>query len=474
MAIIRLQGKREKDAGIYYEVDSSDAPIGEGGMGKVYRGKSMNARTGVTRPVAIKFLFMDLPDQAIERARREAGIHLRNDNLIEMLGFIETDEDRNGTIVKHYHVVSELLQGISLADLINGETKGPDGKPLPFAVKKLEEYKKNPGNFAKEIIKSVLSGLMALHDAGYIHRDIDPSNIFLTVDGHVKLIDFGICKQMKNLASDAKALTVAGVFMGKPEYASPELALGDLKHQNQTTDIYSVGVLMYQCLTGKVPFEGTRFDVLDKQIKAKLPLNDIINKDLRRIIARACEKRQELRYQTAAEMRVDLESIDVKRPIDPRRKRMYIILASVAVLLIAGAAIGFGVYRDNVEKKRLSLMEKAYTDSLTMVMNRSVFFADSLTKVGIMHDEGYDADLVEAKRQYLNAAAASRKLAAKNITTPDFSGNEAVLDSALNQAYLELSEKAEILSSDPDPIVAQEAGNIKKRAEAIQQIRSKK
>ena len=182
MAIIRLQGKQEKEAGVYYEVDSSSTPIGEGGMGKVYKGKSVNTRTGVTRPVAIKFLFMDLPEQAIERARREASIRLRNDNLIEMLGFIETDEDRDGKIVKHYHVVSELLHGVSLSDIMQGKCEDPEGKEIPYARKLMNDFQKQPDHFAKTIIKAALSGLMALHDAGYIHRDIDPSNIFITED----------------------------------------------------------------------------------------------------------------------------------------------------------------------------------------------------------------------------------------------------------------------------------------------------
>ena len=140
MAIVRLQGQKEKAEGVYYEVDSSSVPIGEGGMGKVYQGKSVNTRTGVTRPVAIKFLFMDLPEQAIERARREAGIHLRNDNLIEMLGFIETDEDRDGKIIKHYHVVSELLHGVSLSDIIQGKCADPNGNEIPYARKLLNDY----------------------------------------------------------------------------------------------------------------------------------------------------------------------------------------------------------------------------------------------------------------------------------------------------------------------------------------------
>lgn len=465
MAIIRLQGKQEKEEGIYFEVDSSSTPIGEGGMGKVYEGKSVNTRTGVTRPVAIKFLFMDLPEQAIERARREASIRLRNDHLVEMLGFIETDEDRDGKIVKHYHVVSELLHGVSLADIMQGKCTDPQGREIPYARELMEQYKSDPDNFAKTIIKAVLSGLMALHDAGYIHRDIDPSNIFITDDKHIKLIDFGICKQTKNLTTD-KALTVAGAFMGKPEYASPELALGDLKHQNQTTDIYAMGVLLYQCITGKVPFEGTRFDVLDKQVKEKLPLNDIQNKALKRIITKATEKRQELRYQTAAEMRVDLESLDMRRAPDMQRRKMTYIYAAIGFVVILICVIGFV----NMSNKHQDLVDKNYIDSLTNVVNVNTRVADSLTNVGVKHDEGFDKVLIEAKQKYLQANEARALLEEKKVETPDFSSKEKQLDGVLREAMNELNEKAKTLKSDPDPYVSAAADEVQKRADDIKAV----
>lgn len=470
MAIIRLQGKQEKEAGVYYEVDSESKPIGEGGMGKVYKGKAVNTKTGVTRPVAIKFLFMDLPEQAIERARREASIRLRNDNLIEMLGFIETDEDRNGKIVKHYHVVSELLHGVSLADIIQGKCADPEGKEIPYARQLMNDFQKQPDHFAKTVIKAALSGLMALHDAGYIHRDIDPSNIFITDDEHIKLIDFGICKQMKNLTTNDKALTVAGAFMGKPEYASPELALGDLKFQNQTTDIYAMGVLLYQCITGNVPFEGTRFDVLDKQVKEKLPIKNVENKEMKRIITKATEKRQDLRYQTAAEMRVDLESLDVKRAMDPRRRRMMLLWGGLSLIIVICCTVGFVMYRNNVEQKRIALEQKNLTDSLTNVVNTGIHLGDSLSKVGAAHDEGYDLQLIKAKESYRAAADAAARLKARNIKTPDFSAKEKQLDGVMRQAAQELNEKADILSSDPDPVVVEEAKAIKQRADNLQKL----
>lgn len=470
MAIIRLQGKAEKEAGIYYEVDSAAKPIGEGGMGKVYQGKSVDTKTGVSRPVAIKFLFMDLPEQAIERARREASIRLRNDNLVEMLGFIETDENRDGVIVKHYHVVSELLQGVSLADLIQGKTTDARGIEIPYAKELLQQFRENPSEFSKTIIKNTLSGIMALHDAGYIHRDLDPSNIFITSDGKIKVIDFGICKLMKNLHNEDKQLTVAGAFMGKPEYAAPELALGDLKFQNQTTDIYALGVLLFQCMTGKVPFEGTRFDVLDKQVKEKIPMTDVKDKGIKRIIEKATEKRQELRYQSAAEMRVDLENLDMKRVMDPRKKRQIIFFSVLAVLLVAGSIVAFSIYKGDVDQRSAQLQDKAFVDSLNNVVNLNTHVADSLVALGIRHEEGYDSHLVKAKLCYIRINDAQKLLKEKNQPVIDYSGKETQLDGFLLQALDELNGKIEIFAGDNDPDILDAVKELEARVNAIKAL----
>lgn len=340
MATIRLQGETERRRGVYYQLDSNDEPIGVGGMGQVFKGICVDERTGATRPVAIKFMFDDLPPHAVERARREASIQLRNDNLVEMLGFIEIAERTPlGDVKMHYHVVSELLTGVSLSDLMEGKTTDREGDNVAFAVKLLQEYKNDPEHFARTIVMNVLSGLMALHDAGYIHRDIDPSNIMITNDGHIKLIDFGIAKQMKTLTTNDKGLTVAGKFMGKPEYAAPELVMGDIQHQDQTTDIYAMGVLLYQCIVGHTPFEGPRHEILEKQLKSKIPLNPIKNKALKGIIATACEKRQALRYQTSAQMRVALETMNSKPVGLTDNTKKIIAGVAAAVLLLVGVSV---------------------------------------------------------------------------------------------------------------------------------------
>ncbi|MDD6894541.1 MAG: serine/threonine-protein kinase [Prevotellaceae bacterium] len=469
MAIIKLQGESEKRRGLFYEVDSDMEPIGEGGTGKVYEGRCINTKTGETRPVAIKFMFADLPEQIVERARRESSIQLRNDNLVEMLGFIETESYVNNTIQKHYHVVSELLHGVSLTDIFDGKCTDAKGREIPYAKKLLNIYSKDPDHFAKIITINVLSGLMALHDAGYIHRDIDPSNIMITDDNHIKLIDFGICKQMDKLTTHDKVQTVAGVFMGKPEYASPELALGDIKHQNQTSDIYAVGILMYQCMLGHVPFEGTRYEILDKQVKVKLPAKNIKNVRLRRIVEKACDKKQELRYQTSAEMRVDLESLDIKRVMDPRKKRMLAIAAVCAILVIFGGLGSVYWYSSHKEAEHKALVEKNTRDSLVLIVKTSVKQAEDYANKGYMHDEGYDKYLVEAKRCYDKADEAVGKLETKDASF-DYSQKKQKLVDALVSARDELSVKADVLQSDSDPIVVEESKLIRKRIEEIEKV----
>ena len=350
MAILRLQGETEKKKGLYYEVDTSEPAIGEGGMGKVMKGTCVDVNTKVTRPVAIKFLYDDLPSHAIERARREASIQLRNDNLIEMLGFIEVETGTGANVHKHYHVVSELLHGLSLADLLDGKCADKSGKEIPFAKKLLKEHELDTVRFAKTIVKSVLSGLVALHDAGYVHRDIDPSNIMITDDGHIKLIDFGIAKQVNKLTTNDRSLTTAGSFMGKAEYAAPELALGDLKHQDQTTDIYAMGILLYQCIVGHVPFEGPSHIVLEKQIKKSIPLSLVKDKGIRKVIQCATDKDQSVRFQTASQMRVAMENLDGQRMQMKKSKKITIIVVFISLFLLVTAFIGVSYHKKNVEK----------------------------------------------------------------------------------------------------------------------------
>lgn len=472
MAIIKLQGAAEKRRNVSYRFDTDSLPIGEGGMGKVYQGLCVDERTGASRQVAIKFMFDDLPESAYERARREAEIQLRNDNLVEMLGFIETHEQRGTEVRRHYHVVSELLTGVSLSDVLEGRTKDRNGEDVAFAVKMLQDFKNDPEHFATVVVINVLSGLMALHDAGYIHRDIDPSNIMLTTDGHIKLIDFGIAKQMNSLTTSDKALTVAGKFMGKPEYAAPELALGDINHQNQTTDIYAVGILLYQCIIGHTPFEGARHEILEMQLKKKLPLDKIKNKNLRGIIATACEKKQELRYQTSAQMRVALENMDGSRPwIDPKKKMILVAAAVVLAVILVGAGL-IAKHKQDVAKEQAeqARIEQRISEQKAEIDAKSSaaagFFDEGLDK----EIDYYEQSLMKAYTAYGEAKKMAEAAPETGYSTDQLTQEMQKISACLDSAAVELSAQAEALETIGEAELAQ---SYRDRVKQIEDFKSK-
>ena len=375
MNIIRLQGNTEKRIGIYYEYDVDSTPLGEGGMGRVFKGYRVVERTGERMPVAIKAIYENIPERVVERARREANIQLDNDNLIRMYGFVETVTQLEGdTKCKvHYHVIMELLIGVTLEDIMNGVTSDQNGMQIPFAAEIYSQYTQNRDAAVVRIMKSILSGLMALHDNGFIHRDIDPSNIMLTIDGKIKLIDFGICKQIVSLESLDKALTATGVFMGKVNYAAPELVLGDVRSQNYTTDIYALGVLLYQLCTGHLPFTGTDQDILSANLRKSLPMGDVRRSDFKKIIRKATEKVQSKRYASVAELRVDLERISTNGANGGNGKLGIIVGVSVAVIFIIGAVLLLrNSNDDNIDEPivKQPTCEEIYQDAIVMVNQR--------------------------------------------------------------------------------------------------------
>lgn len=340
MSIKKLQGQIEIRKGIYYEYDDASTPLGEGGMGVVYHGFCIDERTGIRKEVAIKALHDDLPEEVYARAEREASIQMRHDNLVEMLGLISVFETNKwGESVSHHYVISEFLHGIELSDLLVGNFNRIEKGEDKFARELYAKYIKDRENTSIYIIKNILSGVLALHDKGYIHRDIDPSNIMVTSDGCIKLIDFGIAKNLKALGSNDKLMTAAGKFIGKAEYASPELVLGDVRNQNYTTDIYALGILFYRLLVGRLPFEGSQYEVLQHQLKIKIPVGNIDNKALAKVVKKATEKIQGNRYGSIAEFRVAIDIAEKYKPNIWNKYKPYFVLIPVISFLAIGALI---------------------------------------------------------------------------------------------------------------------------------------
>lgn len=395
MAIRKLQGSNEHNKGSYFEFDTEADVLGEGGMGRVYLGKRVD-ESGAVSPVAVKAMFEGLPDQVIERAKREASIQLHNDSLVHMYDFIETvDKDMLGTDIVHYHVISEYLDGISLENLILGKLEDRKGNVLPNIAKLYKEYTENREKIATDIIKRILSGVMALHDIGYIHRDIDPTNIMVTSDGKIKLIDFGVAKQLVRLNTADKGLTSSGQFLGKAGYAAPELVLGDVRHQNYSTDVYAIGILYYQLLTGHLPFEGTSYEMMESQLHKKIPLRGIHSHQIKKIIKKATGKKQSDRYSTSAQFRAAIDVIVYPEPWYINKTAMVgiagTVIAAIVICMIVGKKDDPSPTQEELYGKYLAKLNFNQPDSVT----------DGLAGMNKLAEDGYIPAMYQVAYTYM-------------------------------------------------------------------------
>jgi len=271
--------------------------IGEGGMGVVWKAED----TRLHRSVALKFFREEREQdpQAVDRHLREAraASALNHPNICSIYDIGEWHG-------RHY-IVMELLEGRSLQQHIGAE-------PL-----QLEE--------AIDLAIQITDGLAAAHAKGIIHRDIKPANIFVVTEGssapRAKILDFGLAKLSAgsgHLASEGDAtqtaltVTTPGAVVGTVSYMSPEQALG--KELDPRSDVFSMGVVLYEMLTAHRPFEGDTsaavFDaILNRAPTAPVELNDEVPAELDQIINKALEKDPALRYQSAADLGADLKRL---------------------------------------------------------------------------------------------------------------------------------------------------------------------
>ena len=275
--------------------------LGAGGMADVYLAEDQE----LGRNVAIKILNdrHAADDSFIERFRREAknAAGLSHPNIVSIYDRGEAE----GT----YYIAMEYLEGRSLKELI--VSRGP--APIKVSI-----------DYARQI----LAALAAAHRRGIVHRDIKPHNVLVNPEGRLKVTDFGIAR------SGASQMTEVGSIIGTAQYLSPEQARG--APVDQTSDLYSVGVVLYEMLTGQVPFTGdTPLEIAMKHLsevpKPPSELRPEVPHDLDLIVLRALAKDPAERYQSAEEMDADLARVADGLPVDPETET-----AATAVLSGSG------------------------------------------------------------------------------------------------------------------------------------------
>jgi len=312
------------------------ALIGSGGMGEVYR--AHDARLG--RDVAIKVLpaaFSADPDRLRrfeQEARAAAALNHPNILTVHEVGSFSADANAPASP----YVVSELLEGQTLRDALSG--------PLP--IRKVVDY-----------ATQIASGLAAAHDKGVVHRDLKPENLFITRDGRLKILDFGLAKLREpepvaagvTMAATRNLETGVGVVLGTAGYMSPEQVRAQpIDHR---TDIFSFGAVLYEMISGARAFRGeTAADTISAILRNDPPeltaLNAAVPPALERIVHHCLEKAPELRFQAARDIVFNLEALSASpvtssliAPAPPRRRRLgarAAVSAGVALAAVAAAA----------------------------------------------------------------------------------------------------------------------------------------
>jgi tetratricopeptide (TPR) repeat protein len=309
-----------------YEVQEM---LGRGGMGLVYKARDLR----LNRPVALKMLLAGAyarPEE-IERFLRgaEAKASLRHPNIVQV--------HEVGDLDGRPYLTMEFVDGGSLAQKLSGT-------PLP-------------ADQAAALLVTLADAVQAAHEGGIVHRDLKPANVLLTADGSPKIADFGLARRM----DDGAGLTLSGATLGTPSYMAPEQAQGKTREIGPAVDVYSLGAILYEMLTGRPPFRAETAAETTRQVIEEEPvppsrLNAKVPRDLETICLKCLHREPQRRYAGAAALADDLRRFMEGRPIQARpvgwgerfwrwcRRNPLAMALVVTALALVGLASGGGVW----------------------------------------------------------------------------------------------------------------------------------
>src|SRR5262245_26086125 len=269
--------------------------FGEGAMGVVYLAEQIS----LGRRVALKVIRPERSGLASAEARfqREAQAlaRLRHPHVVTVFA---AGEDRGVR-----YLAMELVPGRGLDEALAEAQARGETIPVPTALR-----------WAAQIARA----LECAHAAGIVHRDVKPSNVRIAADGRALLLDFGLARDL-----ESGALTATSDFRGTPYYASPEQVEPGRGEIDARTDVYGLGALLYECLTGRPPFVGETTEqvfhlILSKEPRSPREIQRAVTRDVETVVLTAMEKEPARRYATAAELADDLEALLEVRPIRAR------------------------------------------------------------------------------------------------------------------------------------------------------------
>jgi eukaryotic-like serine/threonine-protein kinase len=406
--------------------------IGRGGMGIVYEGLQVS----LNRRVAIKLLPSNLltNPRAVERILHEAkvaaslkhpGICTVHDAGIEdgvpsiAMEFIEGETLATRLSTARATGFPLALENttdvLSMLDSRDAEAQAA-GKEGPVKVPQKEEI---PGIL--DIVERTARALHAAHEAGFVHRDIKPGNIMVSRSGEPVILDFGLAQDVEG----GKRLSVSGELLGTPAYMSPEQIAAGRIQVDRRTDVYSLGVTLYEALTYRLPFDAaTREGIFKKILGGEPPdprtLNRNVSKDLKVVLETALEKDLDRRYRTALDLAEDLRRVKDYEPIRARpagpilkfqrwvQRNPVVATATVAAFLILAVGLTISLaLLDRVEKERTAAVEAKEAESLALAQRSEALEGETKAKLEAERQakeaefEAYVANLRAADASFL-------------------------------------------------------------------------